>query len=528
MSEPRAARAAARGKGGRKRKRVQAQPAAPTIAEEPDVEELEALPSLRLRLLTIAHMGTSGHRGYDASYGALFARFWWKCMKDDVKCFLKDCLQCAKTQGTRVVPLPWGHQVQPEAPGEVLHFDYLYIEDSGVDESARGESTPANPHYLLVLKDGYSHTVELTPCSHPTAVLAADSILEWISRYGLPTTLISDNGSHFSNMLMDEVTRALSCEHHFTTPLAAWSNGGAEIVNRHVLKVLRTLISENRMQFREWPTLLPALRMVLNHSPSPALGGLAPFTVMTGRKPDHPLDAVYRIRERKGKRTRSGEIPQEAVLVDFPALAVKQTAVLQQKLVEIHKTVRTAKGKKRASNLKAQERRQKELAKKRGIVPHGGYTVGDYVLAARVNPTNKLQCRWLGPMRVVRVLSHWTYRVESLVTGRRFDRHANCLKMYADNSLRVTQSLLSMVKHDDAVYLVKRILEWRYHPELAEVQLLVEWDGLLNTSWEPFATLAEDVPQRVQRFCDQHWKDPGTAALRREAKRCGLNAPRRR
>ena len=131
-------------------------------------------------------------------------------------------------------------------------------------------------------------------------------------------------------------------------------------------------------------------------------------------------------------------------------------------------------------------------------------------------------------MRVVRVLSHWTYRVESLVTGRRFDRHANCLKLYADNSLKVTQSLLSMVKHDDAVYLVKRILEWRYHSELAEVQLLVEWDGLLNTSWEPFATLAEDVPQRVQRFCDQHWKDQGTAALRREAKRCGLNAPRRR
>ena len=51
----------------------------------------------------------------------------------------------------------------------------------------------------------------------------------------------------------------------------------------------------------------------------------------------------------------------------------------------------------------------------------------------------------------------WTYRVESLTTSRRsYDRHANVLKRYCDRSLRVTQSLLSIVKHDDAVYLVKQ------------------------------------------------------------------------
>ena len=130
-------------------------------------------------------MGTSGHRGYDASFGARFNRFWWKCMKSEVKCVLKDCLQCAKILGTKVIPLQWGHQVQAVAPGEVLHFDYLFIEDS------EGEITPANSHYLLVLKDGFSHLVELTPCARPTAILAADAVLQWISRHGLPTTLIS-------------------------------------------------------------------------------------------------------------------------------------------------------------------------------------------------------------------------------------------------------------------------------------------------------------------------------------------------
>jgi len=455
-------------------------------------------------------MGTSGHRGFDVTFRALYARFWWNCMRSDAKDFVNDCLQCAKTSGTNVTPLPWGHQVVAEAPGEVLHFDYLFIDDSA------GESTPEHPHYLLVLKDGFSHTVELIPCARPTAVLAADAILMWISRYGCPRTLISDNGSHFSNMLLDEIRRALSCEHHFTTPLAAWSNGSVEVVNRHILKVLRTLTSENRMQFKDWMTLLPAVLMVLNHSPSPTLGGLAPFTVMSGRDPEHPLDAVFRLRDRKVQR--SGEIGKEAVQVSYSQKAMRATQDLQRELERIHKLVRSAKSKKRSANLRAQKKRE-SAAKRRGITPHGGYSVGDYVLAARLNPTNKLQCRWLGPMRVVRVLSDWTYCVESLTTGRRYDRHANVLKRYCDSSLRVTQDLLSVVKHDDAVYLVKRILEWRVHPETMELQLLIEWDGLLSASWEPLQTMAEDVPQRVQQFCDQHAKDPGARTLLREAKR---------
>ena len=482
------------------------------------LEQLEELPSLRLRLLTIAHMGTSGHRRFKATLGALSTRFFWGCLKDDVEAFLSDCLQCAKTAGTNVKPLQWGHQVQADYPGEVLHFDYLYIENSG-EKSEVGQ-----PHYLLVLKDGFSNTVQLTPCVAPTAVLAADAILQWIATYGAPEVLISDNGSHFSNLLMDEVKRALSAEHHFTTPLAAWANGGVEVVNRHVLKVLRALVSENKMQFSEWQQLVPALMMVLNHSPAPTLDGLAPVEVMTGRQPTHSLDAVYRLHERPGRRPT---IEMQAAGVSFGSRARKATQQLRSSIAEMHRRVRKAKGRKRKANLAAQQRRSESAAKKRGIEPHGGYSVGQYVLATRVNPTNKLMCRWLGPMRVVKVLSNWTYRVESLITGRTYDRHANMLKHYSDSNLKLTQSLLSIVGHDDAVYLVSKILQWRWQPESQEVQLLIQWEGLPEPSWEPLATMAVDVRQRVQRFCDKHWHVRGAQQLRRSAIAAGLSAPKK-
>ncbi|OWZ04524.1 hypothetical protein PHMEG_00023556 [Phytophthora megakarya] len=44
------------------------------------------------------------------------------------------------------------------------------------------------------------------------------------------------------------------------------------------------------MQPREWPRVIRIVQMVLNHTPSPVLDGVAPITVMTGHKAMGPSD----------------------------------------------------------------------------------------------------------------------------------------------------------------------------------------------------------------------------------------------
>jgi transposase InsO family protein len=252
---------------------------------------LEKEPGLRLRLLTIAHMGLAGHHGFDATHTALASRFYWPAMRTDVQAFLRDCLQCTKTGTTKVTPLPWGHQVAADQPGQVLHFDYLYME-SGDEEGAA--------KYLLVLKDGFSHCVMLFPSKTPDSDTAAEAIQQWISVYGPPEQFVSDSGPHFKCAIMDELCRMYSVQHQFTCPHAHWSNGQVERTNKTILKLVRTLISENKMQLSEWAQLIPTLSMVINHTPSKVLGNLAPITVMTGRPHSHPLDTVSRLEVRKG------------------------------------------------------------------------------------------------------------------------------------------------------------------------------------------------------------------------------------
>ncbi len=55
---------------------------------------------------------------------------------------------------------------------------------------------------------------------------------------------------------------------------------------------------------------------------------------------------------------------------------------------------------KRKSSRKAGETRH--------VAMHTGFELGDFVLAAKQQP-DKLDFRWLGPLRVLRVQSDWTY-----------------------------------------------------------------------------------------------------------------------
>ena len=428
----------------------------------------------------------------------LSARFWWRGLADDVRAFCWDCYSCQKVAGGTTQPRPLGEQIVPEKPGHVVAFDYLTL------PLAEG-----GMRYLLVLKHAFSLMTKLVPCRAADAETAADALLDWSAQYGTPGTLISDCAAHFRNRLVEEVNRFLQTEHHFTTPYASQSNGGVERVNKSILRVLRLLVSENRMEMEHWPRLLHALAMVLNHSPSPRLGGEAPITVMSGITAVHPLDNVCRLTERSG----TNPSPRlKGTKVDMSARARKHVKDLRALLDTMHTKVAKKGRQLRAANRKRSKYRHRM---------HGGFEVGDYVLIARVLP-DKLQCRWQGPMRVVRACSDWTFEVESLTTGRRLVRHADAMRTYRDRYFGVTEELKSQIMHDDAVYLVQDLLQWRQN-DVGDVEVEVQWVGLDQSSFEPFATLAQDVPARLKAFCDRWGPVRGAAPLRAARTAAGLD-----
>ena len=76
-------------------------------------------------------MREAGHRGVAATLVRLQEYCVWQGMEVQVREFVRQCLHCADSRAGDVVPRPFGETVHGTTPNEVVHFDYLYVGESG-------------------------------------------------------------------------------------------------------------------------------------------------------------------------------------------------------------------------------------------------------------------------------------------------------------------------------------------------------------------------------------------------------------
>ena len=123
--------------------------------------------------------------------------------------FVRQCLHCADTRSGDVVPRPLGETVHGTAPNEVVHFDYLYVGESG-PQASQGLSEDGSFRYIFVIMDDISNFVSMEPVEVCTAEATADS-LTWCKTLGVPRVWVSDTATHFKNAIVDPPARSLAC-----------------------------------------------------------------------------------------------------------------------------------------------------------------------------------------------------------------------------------------------------------------------------------------------------------------------------
>jgi hypothetical protein len=222
----------------------------------------------------IGHCEIAGHRHVEATGTAIQSKFFWPEFQNDVIDFCKTCLHCIGRLDAKI-PRPLGEAIHAGERNRVLHYDSLFIKDN---------DAPETPQRILVIKDDLSHFVELIPCRKATAFVIAEALLDWYKRFGLALYHVSDQGTH------SELNRLIHTEHHFVIAYIHQANGTIERVNREILNVLKSLLSEFRLSQQSSPGMIPLVQSALNHASSPSLGGVAPITVFTGLLAQNPLE----------------------------------------------------------------------------------------------------------------------------------------------------------------------------------------------------------------------------------------------
>lgn len=100
--------------------------------------------------------------------------------------------------------------------------------------------------YCLTAVDKYMRWMEAMPLIYIEAITVARAfMLNWISRFGVPTRLTTDRGKQFEGHLFKTLSNFLGAEHHPTTSYHPQSNWILERTHRHLKPAITCHDSSN-------------------------------------------------------------------------------------------------------------------------------------------------------------------------------------------------------------------------------------------------------------------------------------------
>lgn len=356
-------------------------------------EQVVVPESLRSKVLHLAHsVPWSGHLGQQKTLARVAKRFYWPKVYQEVIQYCKSCSTCQLTsrthRGTRA----------PLISMPIIDTPFSRI---AMDIVGPLEKSSAGHRYILVICDYATRFPEAYPLRNVKSRQVANCLIQLFSRVGIPSEIITDQGTNFNSRFMKQVYSLLGIRPIRTTPYHPQTDGLVERFNQTLKAMLRKFVCDSGADWDQWlPYLLFAYREVPQAST-----GYSPFELLYGRQVRGPLDVL--------KEAWTGEGPAQQTSV--AGYVLKMRAKLEELRSLAH------------DNLAQAQSQQKTLydqtARSRSFNP------GQKVLLLLPSSGSSLLAKWQGPFEVLSKVGPVTY--ELAMPDRRRPRqkfHINLLK----------------------------------------------------------------------------------------------------
>ncbi|KAK3086508.1 hypothetical protein FSP39_019394 [Pinctada imbricata] len=152
--------------------------------------------------------------------------------------------------------------------------------------------------HILVITDHFTRFAQAVPTRNMTAKTTAEALFNnFITFYGIPTRLHSDQGANFVGNIIKELCNITGMTKSRTTPYHAMGNGMTERFNRTLLDMLGTLEPQQKSNWKPHVAPLVHAYNCTRHEST----GHSPYYLLFGREPRLPVDLAFGINEQQQK-----------------------------------------------------------------------------------------------------------------------------------------------------------------------------------------------------------------------------------
>ena len=326
---------------------------------------------LQREVLAYCHSSLfSAHLGIVKTKLRVKTRFYWYKMGADIELHIRKCPVCSANMNPKKRLQAALKDYRVGAPIDRIGIDVL----GPLPTSNQGNS------YILVVGDYFTRWIEAYPMPDQQAETTAHKLVnEFISRFGIPLEIHSDQGRNFESQLFQEVCNLLEIKKTRSTPYRPQSNGLIERFNRTLGKMIRSFVGLNKL---EWDCHIPLLTAAYRSTVHPATG-FTPNKLMLGREVNLPVDLLY---------------PRPST-EDYPEVH-EYVSTLRDRMEECYDIARKC-------LKKAAERQGRHYDTR---INENIYSPGDLVYK-RSPMQKKLQKPWEGPLVVMKCLGGSVYRL---------------------------------------------------------------------------------------------------------------------